>query len=146
MSMNNDAFEGESTFELDAVDLKTARQNGHNAVVSTEEESNRLDLSEIAGTDDIASNFDTEKSYYQGDFVYYDGQLYCAKVDMDAGSFDPTKWEISQISSKKVDVSYKHKTGTLSFDLMCRIPEIPMLTESGEEMLTESGETIIMED
>lgn len=98
MPNNNNAFEGVSTFDLDPVDLKTARENGFNAVVCTEDESNRIDLSKISGTDDIAPNFSNEDSYHQGDYVYYNGQLYCAKADIDAGNFDQTKWEITQIS------------------------------------------------
>lgn len=100
MANSNEAFEGESTFELSKIDFITARQNGFNGVVSIQNNSKRLDFSDVAGCADIAPVFSEESTYSKDDPVYRNGVLYYAKSAIAAGEWDPSKWEHFPIGAK----------------------------------------------
>lgn len=112
MANSNEAFEGEKTGQLPPVTLAAARENHYEGVFSISGSSKRLDLAEIAGTDDIAYEYIENAAYAKGDLRYHSGVLYRAKVnigsnDTPAGPWDSTKWQrakLGEIMASKDDL------------------------------------------
>lgn len=97
MANVNETIEGEKTSQLPQVSLDSARAEHYEGVFSIAGSSNRLDSAEIAGVSDIAPEYSPNSSYNENDFRYHEGILYRAKSYMAAGTWDPSKWERSNV-------------------------------------------------
>lgn len=94
-------YQGEGTFDLQALSIQLAKSGGFNVVASKQGtggnpgQSKRVDLQDVVDVSMIAPPY-SEGIFAKGDLVSREGKLYAAKEMLTIGEstpFDPSKWD-----------------------------------------------------